>query len=62
MTTGLVTRIARPFQAQVVDNLLVGFKYVAEVLWQLEQNGGYEDVQGRRATSSWPARKATACC
>jgi phosphoglucomutase len=46
VTTGLVTRIARSFQAQVVENLLVGFKYVAEVLWQLEQHGGYEDVQG----------------
>lgn len=46
VTTDLVTRIARSFQAQVVDNLLVGFKYVAEVLWQLEQNGCYEDVEG----------------
>lgn len=46
VTTSLVTRIARSFQAQVVENLLVGFKYVAEVLWQLEQNGAYEDVQG----------------
>ena len=47
VTTGLVTRIARSFQCQVVDNLLVGFKYMAEVLWQLEQNGCYEDIQGR---------------
>lgn len=47
VTTSLVTRIARSFQAQVVENLLVGFKYVAEVLWQLEQNGAYEEVQGR---------------
>jgi phosphoglucomutase len=46
VTTGLVTRIGRSFQAQVVENLLVGFKYVAEVLWQLEQNGAYEEVQG----------------
>jgi phosphoglucomutase/phosphomannomutase len=46
VTTGLVTRIARSFRAQVVENLLVGFKYVAEVLWQLEQNGAYEDVRG----------------
>jgi phosphoglucomutase len=45
VTTGLVTRIARHFGAQVVENLLVGFKYIAEVLWQLEQNGSYEDVQ-----------------
>jgi phosphoglucomutase/phosphomannomutase len=46
VTTGLVTRIARHFGAQVVENLLVGFKYIAEVLWQLEQNGSYEDVRG----------------
>ncbi len=46
VTTGLVTRIARHFGAQVIDNLLVGFKYVAEVLRQLEQQGAYEDVRG----------------
>lgn len=46
VTTALVTRIARHFKAQVVENLLVGFKYIAEVLWQLEQTGAYEDVLG----------------
>lgn len=46
VTTSLIRRIARHFQAQVVDNLLVGFKYMAEVLWQLEQHGQYEDIQG----------------
>jgi phosphoglucomutase/phosphomannomutase len=46
VTTGLVTRIARHFGAQVVENLLVGFKYIAEVLWRLEQDGAYEDVRG----------------
>jgi phosphoglucomutase/phosphomannomutase len=46
VTTGLITRIARHFQAQLVENLLVGFKYIAEVLWQLEHNGSYEDVRG----------------
>jgi len=46
VTSGLVTRIARHYQAQVVDNLLVGFKYIADVLWQLEQNGAYEEVRG----------------
>src|SRR5205085_3920026 len=49
VTTRLVTRIARHFGAQVVDNLLVGFKYHADVLWQLEQSGAYEDVQGSPA-------------
>jgi phosphoglucomutase/phosphomannomutase len=46
VTTGLVSRIARHFKTQVVENLLVGFKYIADVLWQLEQNGSYEDVRG----------------
>jgi phosphoglucomutase/phosphomannomutase len=46
VTTSLVTRIARHFKAQVVDNLLVGFKYVADVLYHLEQDGAYEDVRG----------------
>ncbi len=46
VTTNLVTRIARHFKAQVVDNLLVGFKYIAELLWQLEQAGKYEDIEG----------------
>ncbi|MGE3805696.1 MAG: phospho-sugar mutase [Gemmataceae bacterium] len=46
VTTALVTRIARHFKAQVVEDLLVGFKYIAEVLWQLEQQGKYEDVAG----------------
>jgi phosphoglucomutase/phosphomannomutase len=49
VTTGMVTRIARHFGAQVTDNLLVGFKYVAEVLYQLEKFGRYEDVAGTPA-------------
>jgi phosphoglucomutase/phosphomannomutase len=49
VTTGQVTRIGRHFGAQVIDNLLVGFKYIAEVLWQLEQNGACEDVRGTPA-------------
>src|SRR5262249_6311216 len=46
VTSSLVTRIARHFKAQVVENLLVGFKYIADVLWHLEQHGAYEDVRG----------------
>jgi phosphoglucomutase len=46
VTTRLVTRIARYFGAQVVNNLPVGLKFVAEVLRQLEQSGGYEDISG----------------
>ncbi len=49
VTTRMVTRIGRHFRAQVIDNLLVGFKYMAEVLHQLEETGRYEDVQGSPA-------------
>jgi phosphoglucomutase/phosphomannomutase len=46
VTTGQVARIARHFKAQVVENLLVGFKYIADVLWHLEEEGVYEEVRG----------------
>src|SRR5262249_8767324 len=49
VTTRLVTRIARHFGAQVVNNLPVGLKFIAEVLRQLEQTGVYEDVSGSPA-------------
>jgi phosphoglucomutase/phosphomannomutase len=49
VTTGLVTRIARHFGAQVVDDLLVGFKYIADVLWQLERHGAYGEIEGSPA-------------
>jgi phosphoglucomutase len=46
VTTSLVSKVARHFGAQVVENLMVGFKYIAEVIWQLESKGAYEDVLG----------------
>jgi phosphoglucomutase len=46
VTTGMITRIARHFGVQVVNNLLVGFKYHADVLKQLEETGRYEDITG----------------
>jgi phosphoglucomutase/phosphomannomutase len=49
VTTGQITRIAHYFGAQVVEDLLVGFKYIADVLWQLEQGGAYGDVEGTPA-------------
>src|SRR5262245_1098790 len=45
VTTSLITRIARHFGSQVVNNLLVGFKHMAEVLRQLEDTGSFEDVR-----------------
>src|SRR5437899_1379311 len=44
VTTSLVTRIAHHYGAQVVHNLLVGFKHMAEVLRQLEETGSYGDA------------------
>jgi phosphoglucomutase/phosphomannomutase len=49
VTTNMVSRIARHFKTQLVDNLLVGFKYIAEVLHQLEETGNYEEVEGSAA-------------
>lgn len=46
VTTGQITRIGRQFGAQVVNDLLVGFKYHADVLWQLESTGQYGDIRG----------------
>ncbi len=49
VTTSLVTRIARYFKTQIIDDLLVGFKYIADVLWHLEHEGAYDDVTGTPA-------------
>src|SRR5438445_2537483 len=46
VTTSLISRIARYFKAQIVENLLVGFKYIADVIWHLEKDGFFEDVRG----------------
>src|SRR5581483_6007490 len=46
VTTGQITRIGRKFGAQVVNDLLVGFKYHADVIAQLEAHGHYGDVRG----------------
>ncbi len=45
VTIGQITRIARHFKTQIVDNLLVGFKYVADVLRHIEDSGAFEDVR-----------------
>jgi len=47
VTTKLLGHIAQEAgDSQVVDNLLVGFKYVAEVLKKLDAEGRYEHVEG----------------
>jgi phosphoglucomutase len=49
VTSRQISRIARAFGAQVIDNLLVGFKYVAAVLAQLEDQGRFGEVVGTPA-------------
>jgi phosphoglucomutase/phosphomannomutase len=49
VTISQITRIARHFKTQIVENLLVGFKYIADVLRHLEDSGSFEDVKGGTA-------------
>ncbi|MEZ6140419.1 MAG: phospho-sugar mutase [Zavarzinella sp.] len=49
VTTSMVGKIARDFSVQIVENLLVGFKFIANVIWHLESTGEYEDVEGTPA-------------
>ena len=49
VTTGQITRIGRQFGAQVINDLLVGFKYHADVIAQLEATGQYGDIRGTPA-------------
>jgi phosphoglucomutase/phosphomannomutase len=46
VTTGQIARIGRHFECQVIADLLVGFKYHADVIWQLESTGQFGDVRG----------------
>jgi len=46
VTSELVARVARALGAQVIDDLLVGFKYVAAVLDDLEHRGRHREVIG----------------
>ncbi|MGA1869190.1 MAG: phospho-sugar mutase [bacterium] len=47
VTTSLFSDIAASFNIRVVDNLLVGFKYIAFVIEELENKGRYDSFQGR---------------
>jgi phosphoglucomutase/phosphomannomutase len=46
VTTGQIARVGRHFGAQVIADLLVGFKYHADALWQIESTGQFGDVRG----------------
>jgi phosphoglucomutase len=47
VTTGQIGRIGRRFGVNVIDDLLVGFKYHADVLNQLEAAGRYAEITGK---------------
>lgn len=46
VTTELISEIASHYKAQVIGNLLVGFKYIGDVLYQLETFGEYKGIKG----------------
>jgi len=47
VTSSLVTTIARSYGCTVVSRLLVGFKYMADVLAHLERSGAWEELRAR---------------
>ena len=47
VTTGLMARIAKAFGASVIGDLLVGFKYVGDVIDHLEREGRFANVEAR---------------
>lgn len=49
VTSDLVARVARAEGARVIGDLLVGFKWVAAVLDEIERTGRYRDVAGSLA-------------
>jgi phosphoglucomutase len=48
VTSALVSRVAAACGAAVVDDLLVGFKYVAEGLRMLEERGSWKELKASR--------------
>ncbi|MAE63273.1 MAG: phosphomannomutase [Phycisphaeraceae bacterium] len=47
VTTNLVTRIAERHGAAVIGDLLVGFKYIGDILFRLDTDGRFRDVEGK---------------
>lgn len=45
VTTELITRIAESYGGVVIGDLLVGFKYIGDILANLEAHGGFRDVE-----------------
>ena len=46
VTTSLVTRIAEAKGARIIDDLLVGFKYIGNALFMMERKGRFQEVEG----------------
>ncbi len=46
VTSSLIGRIARHAGAEVVGNLLVGFKYIGDAIRSLEETGSFQGVSG----------------
>jgi phosphoglucomutase len=44
VTTNLLTQIARHHQITIVGNLLVGFKYIGEIMNEMEKNGEIDNL------------------
>lgn len=47
VTSNLVTTLAESYGCRVVSDLLVGFKYMADVLAQLERDGRWRHIEAR---------------
>jgi len=45
VTTELITRIAEAYNGVVIGDLLVGFKYIGDILAKLEADGRFRDVE-----------------
>jgi phosphoglucomutase/phosphomannomutase len=45
VTTELITRIAEAYGGVVIGDLLVGFKYIGDILANLEEHGRFRDVE-----------------
>ncbi len=46
VTSSMISRLAHHYQVQIVENLLVGFKYIADVVYHLEKTGSFQEVSG----------------
>jgi phosphoglucomutase/phosphomannomutase len=47
VTTRLISAVAEAAGCEVVDDLLVGFKYISNVLFQLDRVGEYDRIAGK---------------